>query len=270
MKKFYFILLGLFIVISGSSFAADINNVSSEKWLDHVSQMQVMRQQILNLLSRPTPTIKDKEMLSALQKSFEEKKADWDNYLKDVADGKTQMKQEKICTNCGSVCQQQNACATCCQETCGAMKKACRATSEIKCKHEKKSEYHRYNKKPRRNFKKEYHRYHKRCRSGYNRDTSTQEEKSCGKECLELKKAMKRSCKTCPEMKQAKACNEGVDCKSCPSHKTESCCKVSGKCAHGNKHQHKVKETKKMSGCPVCNEYKLMGLKIKCAKCSKK
>jgi hypothetical protein len=105
MKKIYLVILGLLLAFSGNAYAADINDVSSQKWLDHVAQMQVMRQQILGLLTRQDPTPQDREMLAAVQKSFEEKKAEWDQYLQDVAAGKYEDKTEEktYCQTCGKL-----------------------------------------------------------------------------------------------------------------------------------------------------------------------
>jgi hypothetical protein len=333
MRKVCVILLGLILAFCGNAFAGDINDVSSDKWLDHVSQMQVMRQQILNLLTKPNPTVEDKEMLTALQKSFEEKKTEWDQYLIDVAEGK--IKKEKpvqtfckgcgkrlcdcgkgiICKKCGKrVCNCSKACN--CKEDCSGKCYDCNEKGECKCDCQScdsgKGPYHRYNKKARRQFKHEYHRYNKKCKDAcdsnqesvkdcctpdYSCKTSCTAHKhgkkmakmSCETSCSShkqgkkmMKKAYKKSaCGSCPsktksacasacDEKEVK-CNGGIDCPSCPNYKTVKCCKVSGKCSSGHKHgQHQdLKKTEKESACPVCKEYKLMGLNCKCSRCAK-
>jgi hypothetical protein len=303
MRKVCLILLGLLLAFAGNAYAADINDVSSEKWLDHVSQMQVMRQQILNLLTRENPTAKDREMLSALQKSFAEKKAEWDQYLQDVADGKTQVKEEKtekksFCSDCGKMlcdCGKGYLCKKCGKKVCDC-KKACDADCKGHKKHYKKSKkgvYHRYDKRPRKHFKKEYHRYNKRhkdCKDCGDKakdcswkpkkahkacadkaaDCSWKQKKAhkgCAHYAKKRKMIKKSDCATCPSKCASKIevkCNGGVDCPSCPNYKTPRCCKVSGKCS-----SHKEGKTmKKMAG-PMCRELKLMGINKKCSKCAK-
>lgn len=318
MKKVYVILLGMILAFCGNVFAGDINDVSSEKWLDHVAQMQVMRQQILNLLTRENQTPEDKEMLSALQKSFDEKKVEWDQYLVNVAEGR--IKGDKpastFCTDCGKRlcdCGKGIDCKKCGKKVCNCAK-ACTDKSVCnKCPSEKKGAYHRYNKKARRHFKGEYHRYNKSCKDkcadeckSYKKDCKDKcadecksyEKKaacksvSCGSKCpsekkqhkMAMKKARKSACGSCPSaIKSACAsaatefkCNEGVDCPKCPRYKTDKCCKVSGKCSSGHHHGFKKgykKSEKKMKSnkisCPVCYEYKIMGINKKCGRCSK-
>jgi hypothetical protein len=285
MRKVCLILLGLLLAFAGNAYAADINDVSSEKWLDHVSQMQVMRQQILNLLTRENPTAKDREMLSALQKSFSEKKAEWDQYLQDVADGKTQVKSVKtekksFCGDCGKMlcdCGKGYLCKKCGKRVCDC-KKACGADCEGHKKSYKKSQkgvYHRYDKRPRKHFKKEYHRYnksHRDCKDcGDKAKDCSWKPKKAHKGCthhVKKHKMMKKSdCASCPSKCAAKTevkCNGGVDCPSCPNYKTPKCCKVSGKCS-----SHKEGKTMKKMACPMCRELKLMGINKKCSKCAK-
>lgn len=324
MKKVYVILLGMIFAFCGNAFAGDINDVSSDKWLDHVAQMQVMRQQILNLLTRENPTAEDKEMLAALQKSFSEKKNEWDNYLVDVAEGRVKGTKpvNSFCTDCGKRlcnCGKGIECNKCGKKICNCAK-ACTDKSLVKeCPSQKKGSYHRYNKKPRKHFKREYHRYDKKCKDGCNssyqkgkKDCCTPDyscksscsSKKCDKTAMKMscesscsskkyskktvKKAYKKSacgscpsaaksaCGSCPSMKKS-ACNEkevkcngGTDCPSCPNYKTSKCCKVSGKCSSGNNHgKHYQKKAKKEIKCPVCYEYKIMGVNRKCSRCSK-
>lgn len=333
MKKVYVILLGMILAFCGNVFAGDINDVSSDKWLDHVAQMQVMRQQILNLLTRENPTPEDKEMLSALQKSFDEKKVEWDQYLIDVAEGRIKGNKpaSTFCTDCGKKlcdCGKGIDCKKCGKKVCNCAKACTDKKMGKECSSCKKGAYHRYNKKPRRNFKGEYHRYKKSCKDecadkckslkktckegyadnckslkkdckdGYADKCKSDKMKSacktvsCGSKCpsekkqhkMAMKKAKKSACGSCPSAKKSACasavkeikCNEGVDCKKCPKYKTDKCCKVSGKCSSGHNHgvikgykkSEKKMKSNKMS-CPVCYEYKIMGINKKCAKCSK-
>ncbi|MFZ5951384.1 MAG: hypothetical protein ACOYXC_11810, partial [Candidatus Rifleibacteriota bacterium] len=138
MKKVCVILLGLFLAFCSNAYAGDINDVSSDKWLDHVAQMQVMRQQILGLLTRANPTPEDREMLRALQESFEEKKAEWDQYLIDVAEGKGKPAPaacESFCGDCGKQicdCGKGIECKKCGKKICNC-KKACKSECKTSC-----------------------------------------------------------------------------------------------------------------------------------------
>ncbi len=285
MKKVCAILFGLFLAFCSNAFAGDINNVSSDKWLDHVAQMQVMRQQILGLLSRANPTVEDREMLRALQESFEEKKAEWDQYLIDVAEGKgnpAPAHGESFCSDCGKHicdCGKGIECKKCGKKVCDC-KKACK--SELESIENEKGEYHRYNKKARRHFKGEYHRYNKRHRKGCNAKTEDccTTHGSCCDKCVENAKPVQKSaCSTCPSaVKSCCAsacatevkCNEGVDCPGCPNYKSEKCCKISGKCSSGHDHgKETMKKAETKDQCPICYEYKIMGVNKKCARCAK-
>ena len=278
MKRVCFILFAMILAFSANVQAGDINDVNSGKWLDHVSQMQVMRQQILNLLTKQSPTAEDKEMLSALQKSFTEKKQEWDQYLIDVAEGKTEKTSKECLADDNKACDDKEV------------------------EPARKGPFHRYDKKPRRHFKNEYHRYDKKYRHGKCKDNCKDEVKghcsadkkckkqmkktACGKCPSEKKYEKKSDCGSCPshkkQMKKSACaskcedkkvkCNDGVDCPSCPNYKTEKCCKVSGKCSGGQKHakKHACKKADKKSECPVCHEYKLMGISKKCARCCAK
>lgn len=254
MKKIYLVILGLLLAFSGNAYAADINDVSSQKWLDHVAQMQVMRQQILRLLTRQDPTPQDREMLAAVQKSFEEKKAEWDQYLQDVAAGKYENKTEEktYCQTCGKLlcnCGKGPIC-----KKCG--KRICNCKRQYKHKHMKKSQkegvYHRYDKSPRRHFRKKYHRYDKTPRKapciGVDpclKDEIYDKPEYKHKKRYHYKKKM-HDCSGCSskmscgrKMYKKVKCNGGVDCPSCPNYKTERCCKVSGNCSshHGKDHK---------------------------------
>jgi hypothetical protein len=281
MRKVCLIVLGILFAFATASYAAGgtVNDISSEKWLDHLAQMQVMRQQILRLVTKPTPTVRDKEMLNALQKSFNEKKNEWDSYIEDVALGLTEQKEVKqtYCSSCGKRlcdCGKGVICKKCGKRIC-----TCAKAHKYEHKHNKKNlapktrkPYHRYDKRPRTKFKKEYHRYNKTDRSCVS-DCETHKTVSCttdskgGTECTttttiscgaykQTKKHFKKSrkayqkghdCGSCPSKKSVcatscettVACNGGIDCPSCPNYRTSRCCKVSGKCSSGHDCQHK-------------------------------
>ncbi|HMM59145.1 MAG TPA: hypothetical protein PKC25_03330 [Candidatus Rifleibacterium sp.] len=86
MKKFLVILLGFCFAVP--AFAGTIGAVSNEAWLDHVSQMQSLRQQIMALVTKSNSTVEDRQNLELLNLTFAEKKAEWEQYLESVAQGK--------------------------------------------------------------------------------------------------------------------------------------------------------------------------------------
>jgi hypothetical protein len=233
MRKVCLIVLGILFAFATASYAAGgtVSDISSEKWLDHLAQMQVMRQQILRLLTKPSPTVRDKEMLDALQKSFNEKKNEWDSYIEDVALGLTEEKEVKQ-TYCSS--RGKRLC------DCGEGDTECTTTTTMSCGNHKQAKKH---------FKKS----HKARKKGHD----------CGS-CPSKKSVCVTSCKT------TVVCNGGVDCPSCPNYRTSRCCKVSGKCSSGHdcQHKHEVKRTHKDGECPICREYRLMKINRKCSRCA--
>lgn len=103
MKKYLLILLiGFCFAISGPAFAGDVRDIDSEIWLEHVTQMRLLRQQILRIVTKPNQTVKDRDMLDALNRAFDEEKSTWDNYLARVAQGEeTATKSAKYDKDCG-------------------------------------------------------------------------------------------------------------------------------------------------------------------------
>lgn len=90
MKKLLVILLGFFFALP--AFAGNIAAVSNEAWLDHVAQMQSLRQQILSLVTKANPTAEDRQNLEQLNQTFAEKQSAWEKYLEEAA----QNQQQKI------------------------------------------------------------------------------------------------------------------------------------------------------------------------------
>ena len=85
MKKLLVILLGFCFALP--AFAAGVRAVDNEAWLDHLAQMQVLRQQILSVITKADATPEDKALLESLNAEFAAKKADWDSYLVTVSEG---------------------------------------------------------------------------------------------------------------------------------------------------------------------------------------
>ncbi|OGK09453.1 MAG: hypothetical protein A2W80_02445 [Candidatus Riflebacteria bacterium GWC2_50_8] len=85
MKKLLVILLGFCFALP--AFAAGVRAVNNEAWLDHLAQMQVIRQQMLSLITRENPTADDKAVLESLKLEFDAKKAEWETYLLEVSQG---------------------------------------------------------------------------------------------------------------------------------------------------------------------------------------
>ena len=230
MKKLLVILLGFFFVMP--AFAGTINAVSNEVWLDHLSQMQSLRQQILSLVTKSNPSAEDRQNLEALNLTFAEKQANWQSYLEEVAQGK----QPEISTSeepaKAPTCQKsdkkpwsrykkhsrkhrgcQNNQAACCSKDAGkcaeaGKDKACCGQDTDKCKEAMQS----------------------KCgKAGKNK-------KCCGKMAGKCKKAMQSKCTAA--IKNKECCGKGTDkcVKAMQSKCTEAgndkaCCgKGAGKC----------------------------------------
>lgn len=83
MKRLLVILLGLCFAVP--AFAEGVRAVDNDAWLDHLGQMQIIRQQILSLVTKENPTAEDKAVLETLKADFAAQKAKWDNYLVEVS-----------------------------------------------------------------------------------------------------------------------------------------------------------------------------------------
>lgn len=88
MKKITIFILGIFLLYTASLFAGDVQKIDPNAWLDHTSKMQVLRENIMALVSKKMPTQSDKDELSSLRTSFEAEQNRWQNYLKQVANSK--------------------------------------------------------------------------------------------------------------------------------------------------------------------------------------
>jgi radical SAM protein with 4Fe4S-binding SPASM domain len=85
MKKLTFILLGICLFLSSASFAAGVQSIDKDAWLDHVAQMQILRENMLQLMTKNLPTAADRAELAKLKKEFSKKQDAWQNYLEKVA-----------------------------------------------------------------------------------------------------------------------------------------------------------------------------------------
>lgn len=108
MKKLLIILLGFCFAIP--AFAAGVRAVDNDAWLDHLGQMQIIRQQILSLITKENATADDKAVLEVLNADFAAQKAKWDNYLVKVSQisDVPQVDEEKLdkaCKRDGSKCK---------------------------------------------------------------------------------------------------------------------------------------------------------------------
>lgn len=83
MKKLLIILLGVCFAVP--AFAAGVRAIDNDAWLDHLGQMQIIRQQILSLVTKEDATADDKAVLEVLNADFAAQKARWDNYLVEVS-----------------------------------------------------------------------------------------------------------------------------------------------------------------------------------------
>lgn len=85
MKKLLTLLLGICFAVP--AFAADVRKVDNDAWLEHMTQMQALRQQIMSHLTKTNPTFEDRDQLQALKIEFDYKKQAWEKYLQEVAQG---------------------------------------------------------------------------------------------------------------------------------------------------------------------------------------
>jgi hypothetical protein len=108
MKKLLVIFLSLCFVVP--AFAEGVRAVDNDAWLDHLGQMQIIRQQILSLVTKENPTAEDKAVLENLKADFADQKAKWDNYLVDVSQNQEapkaiEVKPDTQGKTCGSKCK---------------------------------------------------------------------------------------------------------------------------------------------------------------------
>lgn len=140
MKKLLTILLAICFLTP--AFAADVRKVSNDAWLEHMTQMQALRQQIMSYLTKSNMTFEDRDQLSALKSEFSYKKEAWEKYLQEVAEGKApqpQIEEKKSeCTDkvkdasCGKHREHRKYKHSCKKHECGDKKIECK-DSEKKC-----------------------------------------------------------------------------------------------------------------------------------------
>ncbi|PKL46702.1 MAG: hypothetical protein CVV42_15540 [Candidatus Riflebacteria bacterium HGW-Riflebacteria-2] len=109
MKKLLVILLGLCFAVP--AFAEGVRAIDNDAWLDHLGQMQIIRQQILSLVTKENATADDKAVLESLKADFVAQKAAWDNYLVNVSQNQNTAQSEvktleKPGKACGDKCQE--------------------------------------------------------------------------------------------------------------------------------------------------------------------
>ncbi|HAE39065.1 MAG TPA: hypothetical protein DCG57_10565 [Candidatus Riflebacteria bacterium] len=227
MKKLLVILLGFCFALP--AFAADVRAVNNEAWLDHLAQMQVIRQQILSLITRENPTPDDKAVLEALNVEFDAKKAEWDTYLLAVSQG-----QEPVKADAASV-ESAKKHDMCCDKT--KMKGCC---GSAMCKEAGKCI-------------REAKKAHKSCKgcAKYAKCNKTEKkafDKACskGKDCCKVtgKECTDKNCGKAAKM-AGKACSKGNEC-----------CKITDKeCTDKNCGSKKeCRPAKKRWGRHVCGE----------------
>jgi len=193
MKKLLVILLSLCFVVP--AFAEGVRAVDNDAWLDHLGQMQIIRQQILSLVTKQNPTADDKAVLESLKADFAAKKADWDTYLEKVSQEqevpKSEVKElEKPVKACGDKCK------------------------EGDCKGKRKHKKH---------WRKSCKSCNKEC-SGKCGDCKV---KNCDSKNCKGQKCKAKDCK----VKEAKCAKEASCAKESkkPCSKGKDCCQVTGK-----------------------------------------
>jgi hypothetical protein len=65
--------------------AGTVKDIDNSSWLNHTSEMQNLRKEILSLVTKEGKTEGDTEKLACLMATFEEKQIAWENYLQNVA-----------------------------------------------------------------------------------------------------------------------------------------------------------------------------------------
>ncbi len=145
MKKLFTILLSFCFVLP--AFAGNVGSVNNEAWLEHIAQMQSLRQQIMGLVSKSNPTFEDRDQLAVLKQDFNDRKASWDAYLVEVAEGRavetvapaadcSQQNSEKMdCSSKKDCCKgNKHECTDACKDKCKA---ACCGVKGCDCKGKK-------------------------------------------------------------------------------------------------------------------------------------
>jgi len=296
MKKLLVILLGFCFALP--AFAADVRAVNNEAWLDHLAQMQVIRQQILSLITRENPTPDDKAVLEALNVEFDAKKAEWDTYLLAVSQGQEPVKADEASVEsakkpdmcCGKDgCPGKmrakkhgkkqwgrHVCGEACKDGCDKTKmKGC--CGSAMCKEVGKCI--REGKKAHKSCKgcAKYAKCNKTEKKAYNKaDKACSKGKDCckvtGKECTDKNCGSKKECKPAKKRWGRHVCGEA--CKNgCDKAKMKDCCgsamcKEIGKC---------IRDVKKdVKTCPKGDKcHKVTGIKCEtpckdCVESSKK
>ncbi|HNX76933.1 MAG TPA: hypothetical protein PLM07_09545 [Candidatus Rifleibacterium sp.] len=245
MKKLLVILLGFFFVMP--AFAGTINAVSNEVWLDHLSQMQSLRQQILSLVTKSAPSAEDRQNLEALNLTFAEKQADWQNYLETVAQGK----QSEV-----SISEEPAKAPTC--------QKADKKPWSRYKKHSKRHHSHNSNKPAccGKNADKCKEAMQSKCaEAGKNKaccgkgtdkckeamkskcGEAGKDKEGCGKMADKCKKAMQSKC--AEAIKNKECCGKGTDkCKEVMKGKLAEVCKEMGCCGKGTDKCFKIMQSK--------------------------
>ncbi len=221
MKKLLTILLAICFLTP--AFAADVRKVNNDAWLEHMAQMQSLRQQIMSYLTKTNMTFEDRDQLNSLQSEFSYKKEAWEKYLQEVAEGKAPQAQieenksdcaDKIKdSSCGKHKRHRKHRHSCKKQGCGDKKLECK-DSEHKCgskKHECKD---------------------KCCDDKACCGQVDCNCKDCGTKCSENKHECKDAKHECGSKKHECKDDKNICCggKDCEEHsKAGKCCKETGK-----------------------------------------
>ena len=251
MKRLLVILLGLCFAVP--AFAEGVRSVDNDAWLDHLGQMQIIRQQILSLVTKENPTADDKAVLETLKADFAAQKAKWDNYLVDVSqqqeapkvdEAKPETQEKAWGSKCkdgdckGKKKQKKHWKKSCkkCQEGCSGKCGDCKVKD---CK-VKKAKCNKANKKPCSKGKDCCQVTGKECT-----DPGCESSKKAVKPCSKSKECSESKCDSDKEAKKAsKKCWGrhvcGEQCKNgCKFAKTDCCgsamCKEVGHCIRDSK-----------------------------------
>jgi hypothetical protein len=205
MKKYLLAVLGLCVLICSASFASNVQAIDNDAWLDHVTRMQIIRENMLKLVSKEMPTAEDKAKLAEMRQSFAAHQYDWDAYLKNVANS-TGVTPKVGLPGCQDTkCSETKACneakAPKCNESKCGDKKSC-------CKSKMGRKHRNYN--PKYGFCRKCGEVRKNCEC-------KKETAKCGdSKCADKKECCKSKAKKCGDSKCA-------DKKECCKSKAKKC-----------------------------------------------
>lgn len=164
MKKLLGILLG--VCVAAPAMAAGVSDINRGAWLHHMKEMQILRKQIVKAISNPERTAEEQAALDSLNEEFAAKQANWDAYIKAVAEDDAEGR-EKV----ESKFEHNRK---------PAFHKHHKHNDEA-CGEHKKHKHHKRHFRPRRHHR--HHRNENNCRQNCEKKCEQKCVKNCKKEC---------------------------------------------------------------------------------------